>query len=454
MFIFNKLFSKSSAENKKFYKRFLFLSFPVVMSELLAALVNILDTMMITRGMGIYELTGAALATQFYFIFVVVFWGAASACGIFIGQYYGKGENTNIQKTVGLGLSMSLIIMVLFFIPSFFFPYRVISIFSPHPYVRYLGSQFLRTLSFGFPLVAITFTRNACMRNTGQTKLPMITTSVALIANFVFNVILIFGINAPLSIVAFSTVLARFIEMCLQDYLIKRWNVPIKGTIKEYLAYDFAFVKEVFKVGIFIILSTSAWVIGTSIYNIAYGHIGPHAQGSVKIATSLMQLFQVFGISLGVATQIVMTNTLGSGDRELSIRYAKKCVSSSLSVSIVMAVLLIIFAPWIVQVFGADESVNHYVLMLTYIYSFGLILRTGNFVQLNGIIRSGGDTKFHFYLDLISVWAFGIPLAFLGSVVLRLDVYWVVLLVHVDELLKFIAGRWRIKSLKWVKQIV
>ena len=452
--ILDRLLSRLTPENKKFYKRFLMLAAPVVMSELLAAGVNVLDTIMITRGMGIYEVTGAALASQFYFIFVLVFWGAAGACGVFIGQYYGKGEKENIKKTVGLGLTCSLIITVIFFIPSFFFPYQVISIFSPYAPIRYFGAQFLRSLSIGFPFVAITFTRNACMRNIGQTKLPMVTTSVALTCNFILNMILIFGFNAPLAIVAFGTVIARFIEMCLQHYLIKKYKIPIHGTIKEYLRFDYAFIKEVFKVGIFIVLATSVWSIGTAVYNIAFGFIGPHAQGSVKIGTSLMQLFQIFGMALGVATQIVMTNTLGSGDQELSVRYAKKCIGTAFGVSCFMAIMLAIFAPWVVLIFGAEEHIRQYVLRLTYIYCVGLILRTVNFVQLNGVIRSGGDTKFNFYLDLVAVWFVGVPLAFLGAVVLQWEIHWVVMLVHADEILKFVAGLLRVKSLKWAKRIV
>ena len=452
--VLDKLLARTTAENKAFYKRFLTLAFPVVMAELLSALVNIMDTVMITRGMGIYEVTGAALANQFFFIYVVVFWGAAASCGVFIGQYHGKGDTKNIQKTVGLGLTCSLAIMVFFFVPALFFPQAVIRIYSPDPQVIYLGAQFLRTLAWCFPFVAVTFTRNVCMRNTGQTKIPMVTTSTALILNFLGNLILIFGFNAPLSVVAMGTVFARIVELCLQEYLIRKYKVPVVGTLKQYLTYDRAFVREVFKVGIFIIMATSTWSIGTSVYNIAYGLIGPQAQGAVKISTSLMQLFQVFGTSLGIATQIMMTNALGSGDKQKAVTYAKKCFNTAVGVSLVMGVLLVIFAPWIVGVFGAEGEVRHYVMMLTYLYSVGLVLRTGNFIQYNGILRSGGDTKFHFFADLVAVWCIGIPMAFIGAVWLQWPVYGVVLLVHADEIYKFFLGMWRVKSHKWVKKLV
>ena len=448
------MFKELSKENRTFYRRLLQLAPPVIISELLNSLVNILDTVMIGRAMGIQEVTAVALSGQFFFMYVMIFWGVVGGCGVFIGQYFGKGELGNIQKTVGLGLTLALLIALVFFIPSFFFPQFVISIFSQDPYVIEMGSRFLRTLSLCYFFVAITFTRNGCMRNTGQTKIPMLTTATALTLNFIFNYILIFIFNAPLEMVAVGTVLARFAELCLQQYFIRRFNIPIRGSIKQYLSYDIEFIKKFFKISIFIILGLATFSIGTTVYNVAYAFAGTNAQGAIKISTSMMQLFMVFGVSFGIFTQILMTNTLGSGDRDLAIRYSRKCMLSVISISSVMAVLLVVFAPLIVLFFNADEIVSYYVLRLTYIYAIGLILRCTNFVTLAGIIRSGGDTRFNFIVDTVAVWFIGIPIAFITAAFLGLPIYWVVLFVHMDEAFKFIAGTSRVLSNKWAKRIV
>ncbi|MCL1995280.1 MAG: MATE family efflux transporter [Defluviitaleaceae bacterium] len=448
------MFKDLSKENRIFYKRMLQLAPPVIMSELLNSLVNILDTVMIGRAMGIQEVTAVALSNQVFFMYVMIFWGVVSGCGVFIGQYFGKGEMHNIQKTVGLGLTLSLCIALVFFIPSFFFPQFVISIFSQDPYVIEVGARFLRTLSLCYFFVAITFTRNGCMRNTGQTKIPMLTTAAALTLNFIFNYILIFVFAAPLEWVAMGTVLARFAELCLQQYFIRRFNIPIRGNLKQYMSYNMAFIKQFFKVSIFIILGLVVFSVGTTAYNVAYAFAGTDAQGAIKISTSMMQLFMVFGMSFGVFTQIIMTNTLGSGNRELAIRYSRKCMVSVMAISSVMAVLLIIFAPIIVLFFDADEQVSYYVLRLIYVYAGGMILRGTNFVNLAGIIRSGGDTRFTFIVDIIAVWFIGVPIAFITAAYFGLPIYWVVFFVHMDEIFKFVVSIFRVLSNKWANRIV
>jgi len=445
---------KISDENRVFIKRLLFLAPPVIFQEVINALVNILDTVMIGRAMGIHEVTAVSLATQVFFLYVLIFWGVVGGCNVFIGQYYGKGETANIHKTVGLGLTCSLIISVMFFIPSFFVPEILIGIFSQDPIVIDLGGRFLRVVSLSFFFVPITFTRIGAMRSTGQTRIPMVTTCVALISNFIFNYILIFIFSAPLEVVAFGTVAARFIELALQQYLIKRYRLVIDAKLKDYFSFDWAFVKGFFKVSIFIMLGLTTWSVGISTYNIAYGFAGTNAQGAVRIANSMLQLFQVFSNSLAMVSAIIMSNTLGSGNRELAIRYSRKCLFASVAIGTAMAIVLIVFAPFIIGFFGAEANVEVYIQRILWVGAVGMILKAANFTNTIGILRSGGDTKFTFILDVVAVWLVTIPLIFIGAIHFSLPIYFLVLLAHSEDVVKFFAATWRVFSNKWAKTLV
>ncbi|MCL2611332.1 MAG: MATE family efflux transporter, partial [Defluviitaleaceae bacterium] len=414
----------------------------------------ILDTVMIGNAKGPAEITAVALANQIFFVYVVVFWGIASGCGVFIGQYYGQGDTKNIKKTTGLGISIALVICLLFFIPSFFAPHLLIGIISNDENVIQLGSSFLQILSLCFFPSAITFTRNACMRNVGQTKVPMVTTSVALVTNFILNFFMLFVFDMPLHMIAVGTVIARTVEMILQSFFLKKLDIPIRGTIKEYLSYDFAFVKEFLKISSFLFLGMTTWSIGTTIYNIAFAYAGTYAQASIKMASSIMQFFAVFGFSLGVASGIIMTNTLGAGKIELAIRYSRKSLYSSFVISGVMALIMIAARSPLMSFFGPEGITAHYLSRLIFIYAGGVILRSVNFANIAGTIRSGGDTKFVFWMDLISVWFIGIPIAFITAMVFGLPIYWIVLFVHMDEVFKIIASTIRVFSNKWAKKFV
>mgnify|MGYP000987580332 CR=1 FL=1 len=83
------------------------------------------------------------------------------------------------------------------------------------------------------------------------------------------------------------------------------------------------------------------------------------------------------------------------------------------------------------------------------------VLKAANLLIVVGILRSGGDTRFSLAIDTGPMWLIGIPLAMLGAFVLHLPVYFVVMLVILgDELTKFLLGMWRVRSGRWLRDVV
>jgi Na+-driven multidrug efflux pump len=58
------------------------------------------------------------------------------------------------------------------------------------------------------------------------------------------------------------------------------------------------------------------------------------------------------------------------------------------------------------------------------------------------------------FLEMGSVWLVGVPLAFLGALVWKLPIYWVVVLVSLEEVVKASIGIPRVISKRWVRNVV
>ena len=57
------------------------------------------------------------------------------------------------------------------------------------------------------------------------------------------------------------------------------------------------------------------------------------------------------------------------------------------------------------------------------------------------------------FAELFGVWAIGVPLAFFGSVVLKLGITGLYLLVGMEEVSKMFLGLARIKGGKWINDL-
>ena len=85
----------------------------------------------------------------------------------------------------------------------------------------------------------------------------------------------------------------------------------------------------------------------------------------------------------------------------------------------------------------------------------GLIMpiRHINTVNIVGILRAGGDTVFSMILDAGCVWAVGVPIVGLTSMVLNWPIEFVYLSTVVEELVKVSLGVPRFLSGKWINNV-
>jgi len=82
-----------------------------------------------------------------------------------------------------------------------------------------------------------------------------------------------------------------------------------------------------------------------------------------------------------------------------------------------------------------------------------LWIRSGNVILIVGILRSGGDIRFSFYLETATMWGIGVVAASIGAFVFHLPVYWVYGLAMLDEATKFTIANWRYYSKRWIHDL-
>ena len=143
-------FERLTEENQKFLRLMLTIAPPVILQGLLNASVNLVDTVMIGRGMGIVEIAAVGLVNQITFWFMLMVFGVLSGASILNGQYFGKGDMSSMHKIMGICFIWSMTIAIIIAIPSILMPQAIMQIFSRDPEVIAAGAIFLRITSISF----------------------------------------------------------------------------------------------------------------------------------------------------------------------------------------------------------------------------------------------------------------------------------------------------------------
>ena len=440
-------------KDRVFLRNITALALPIMLNELVNSLINIMDTFM-TGKLGAESVTAVGLSNQIFFLFNLCCFGISSGATIFMAQYWGNNDVKGVRKVLGMAMIFALSFACIFFIGARFFPHLLLSIYSNDVNVIDLGEDYLTLISYTYFMMAFTNVINVSLKAIGKAAQPMFTTLIALITNVVMNYIFIFVMGYGVKGAAMGTICARSLELIVQLALVFGRKLPIIGSLKDYVSVDRAFIKKYIIIAFPVFLNEFFWALGTTSYNIAYKYSGTVAQAAVQVSSSVQNLFVVAGMGVGAACGIILSNALGAKDREKAIDYSKKSLWLTILFSIVSGIVLALFAPIIVSFFDIDTLGRQYALYMLYIVAIGIVFKNINYTNIVGILRSGGDTFAGLLLDMGSVWCVGVPMAFLGSMILGLPIYVTFTMVYLEEVFKMIFSEIRVLKYKWANTII
>jgi len=443
-------------EDKKFLKTLLKLALPIALQNFILSSLNLVDNIII-GGLGEVAIAGVGLANQYFFLLNLILFGITSGSAIFTAQFWGNKDIPNIRRVLGISLITSCSAAFLFFLGGVFFPQQILSIFSKDPEVIRLGSSFLRIIAFSYVVTAITFAFSFTLRSVGRVKTPMIVSVIALGINTALNFILVYGyFGMPRLGVegsATATLIARIIECGLLLVFVYKKKYVIAGTMKEFLDLKMIFIKQFFKVTIPVILNEGMWALGVTLYAVVYARMGTEVIAATNISSTIEKIVWVLFMGLGNACAVMIGNKIGEGNEKEAFTYAKRFIIIGPALAMLMGIVVYFASGWSLKAYNISPQVYYYAHRNLMVFSFFLWVKVFNFTSIVGIFRSGGDTKFCLVIDTAGVWLIGVPLAYLGGIVLHLPVYWVYLLVYVEEVFKLIVGLPRIFSKKWIHNL-
>lgn len=444
---------QSFFKDKVFFKNLFILIIPIIFQELLNSSVNLVDNFMIGQ-LGEVAVTSVGLANQIFFVFSLVLFGINSGASVFVGQFFGKGDFNGIYKVMGLGIILSLLNALIFFLGITLIPEVLMKLFSQDPKVIAEGVKYFKIIAPSYFITSFIMAINAVLKAIRHTTYCMVTTFISLITNIILNYIFIFKLSLGVPGAAIATLCARCVELIAQFSFIFIKKLPIITNFKNYFKFNKDFINSYFTVCTPVILNEIFWSIGIALCNVAYRFSGTDAQTAVQITSTIQNIFVVIGVSIGIGCSILLSNALGSGNKEKAIDYSKKCIVLTVILSSIMSILLLKISPAILKMFNVDEVVKDYATKLIYVVAFGMIFKTYNYTTIVGILRSGGDTKYTLFLDFASVWFIGIPMAFLGAYFLDLPIYITYALVYSEEIVKGFFTSRRVRSKKWANSLV
>jgi putative MATE family efflux protein len=448
---------KNIGKDKKFLRKVIAITVPITLQALLNTSLNLVDNVMIGN-LGQSSIAAVGLANKVFFVFTLLLFGIVSGSSILTAQYFGKNDIPNIRKVLGMSLIIGLIGSVIFVIPSLICPEFVMSIFTPNENTIKIGASYLSIVAISYPLTAVTNVYIALLRGINQVKAPVIVTLISIFIKVILNYILIFGhFGMPAFGVrgeAIATIIARVFECTCILFIVYLEKGPAAAKFKELIDIKKNFIKLYFSTVSPVIINEFMWGLGVTIYSLVYGRMGDAAVASITIAQTVEQIVTVIFQGISAATAVILGNELGANKLEDAKRHSKHFIILEFIFALLMGLVCFFIMNPLISLFNVSEMVGADISKCLIFFILYLPFKSFNWINIVGILRSGGDTKAALMLDITGVWCVGIPLAYLGGILLGLPIYFVYGMVAFEEVYKFIFGFRRYKQKIWLKNLV
>ena len=442
--------------DREYYRQLVIFALPLGLQNLVISSLNMVGVVMIGQ-LGETPVAAVGLAAQIFFLLQLVLFGINSGASMFTAQLWGKQDLPNIRKVLALAIVLGLFAGLIFLGLAWLAPQLVLGIYSEDPQVVVLGSQYLRIFGWAYLFFPISFSFSMVMRSIGDVKTPMLVSIGALVFSALASYLLIFGkLGLPALGVrgaAIAALAARILECGVMLRIVYRRRPLIALHLKDLLGLDLSFVGRVFKPMLPVILNETFWSFGTTAYSVVYARISTDSIAAMNIVSTIDNMAFVFIFGLANATAIMVGNRIGAGEERKAFQYAVRSLLLGVLFGVLVGSQVLLWSPSILSLYKVPLVVIDYARRVLVILAALVWLRAANSIIVVGILRSGGDARFSFFLDGMVIWVVGVPVAFFTAFVLHLPVYWVYLAIMSEELLKWVIGMRRIFSRKWIHNL-
>ena len=445
-------------QNAAFYKDLWIIALPIALQQLVTSSLNMVDTLMVGK-VGVDAVAAVGVSNQYYFLLNMVMFGIYSGGMVYFAQFWGKKEIRNIHRLLGFTLVLGIGLAAIFTGLALLIPEQIIRIFTQDVAVQELGAKYLRIACLSYPFMILSFGFSMGLRAVEKPKFSMIASIIALTLNTILNLILIFGLFGfpQLGVIgaAIATLVSRIVEFILVIGFAYLKTETMNPKLSMLLAFDRELINKLIVTSLPVVINECFWGLGTTAYMVIYGMINVESISIMNIVNSIFNIFFIAAIGVGNASTVMLGKKLGAGEKEKSYQDAILFLKVGIVLGIISGLLLVMCIPVMLQLYKDFEpstlTLMSHVLI---VFAVGLTFRFINIINIVGVFRAGGDTKYAMVLGLGVLLTVGVLGTFIAVKFFHSPLLIVAIIVQLEEVVKVFFGMFRVRSKKWINQLV
>ncbi len=333
------------------------MSLPAMLSMLVQALYNIVDTMFVSAYDPEYGLTALSVVFPMQMLLMAFAVGLGVGANVQIAKKLGEGRQADANSTAQTGIIMSLTASVIFIILGLTIVKPFVRAYADSSEVLEQGTTYLTIVMCLNSGMFVEICCSKVLQATGNMKIPMISQLIGAITNIILDPIFIFdwGLGMGVAGAAIATVVGQFTAMTFVLIIMftKKHDVSIR--LKGY-RFNKRAVGEILTIGLPTTVMNAIGSVTTGTLNM----IIKEYDGYIAILGAYFKLqsfvfMPVFGLTQGALP--IMSYNYGYGDRKRYNRTFKLAACIALGIMAVGTLLFQLVPRQLLGMFSVSDGV-------------------------------------------------------------------------------------------------
>lgn len=433
---------------KDFRKKLLSLIVPIACQQLLLAAVSAGDSLMLGFVSG-DAMAAVSLAANIEFVENLFLSALVGGATILSAQYWGKGDKGTIERIFGLILRYAAVISVLFTAAALTLPEQLMALFTDEQALISIGAEYIRMAAGSYLLTGVSQCFLCIMKTTGQTTQSVLISSGALCMDTLLNAVFIFGLHMNAAGAALTTSITRAIELIA--VLIYSGKMAVKPRLLSRVSPSLH--RDFLHCSVPHLINSMLWGLGTTAYAAIIGHLGTAITTAYSAAAIVRNLSASLCRGLSQGTEIILADTLGSGDLKGARTLGSRLSRFSILCGFFCALLALAIGPVLSRFMTLSDAARSDLNVMIVISAFYVFTQCISMVVICGVFAAGGDTAFDAYSVAATMWGVIIPLALASAFWWSCPPLIVYLILSLDEIVKLPWIYAHYKKYRWLNNM-
>ena len=386
---------------------------PTLLTNILNALYNMADSIIIGQFVGAEGLAAVGANAFLTMLMVALFVGAGVGGGVYVAQLVGARKYDELSDAFGCMYCLIALMSTITGIVANIIAVPLMKAMNTPANIFDDALIYFRIYCAGLPGLSVYASGSAGLRSIGDAKAPLYFLIFSAVMNVVLNLLFVVVFHMGVPGVAWATIIAEYLSAALVLLRTSTTKLAKIEINRKTLRLRLPIIKVILKLGIPSALQQGVQSIGNVLCQRYMNGFGSNAVAAATSAMRLDGFILMPAQSISMAMSVFFGQNLAAKKEERLHQGMRVGIALCVLLSVLLSVVLYIFAEAGMRMFTQDADVIRYGAQMLRIMCW-FYWSMGVFNAFSGILRGAGDTMIVMVISIIGT-VLRVPLTYFIS---------------------------------------